>query len=140
MQTTPLTPRATPPRATRKLAPSGNSSDLERAVCLFGGLFVLVNLGALSYFCLPHPEIHSHLLAHRQSRAAAAAATAEKAAAPAVTSSPRQSEQELPAPPPPQPAFSPPPPPPPQQTREQQQQPEAEPTLERLVEQPATDT
>jgi hypothetical protein len=142
MRTQPLTPRAMPPRSTRRPAPSGGSSDtdLVRAVCLFGGLFVLANILALSYFVLPHPEMHSHLFAHRQSRAAAAAtAAAEKAA---VMSS-RQHEEELSSPPPPPPpSLSPPPPPPPQQTSEpeQNQKPETEPTFRQPAEPSATDT
>ena len=137
MYTQPLTPRALPPRSARR-PPSGGppDADLVRAVCLFGGLFVLVNILALSYFVLPHPDMHSHLFTHRQSRAAAARAAAEKAA---VMSS-RQREEELSSPPPPPPSLSPPPPPPPQQTSEPEQQPEAEATFEQPAESSATDT
>ena len=127
-----------PPRSTRRPAPSGGSSDtdLVRAVCLFGGLFVLVNILALSYFVLPHPEMHSHLFTHRQSRAAAATAAAEKAA---VVSSRQHKEEELSSPPPPPPSLLPPPPPPPQQTSEPEQKPKG-PTFEQLAEASATDT
>ena len=137
MYTQPLTPRALPPRSARR-PPSGGppDADLVRAVCLFGGLFVLVNILALSYFVLPHPDMHSHLFTHRQSRAAAARAAAEKAA---VMSS-RQREEELSSPPPPPPSLSPPPPPPPQQTSEPEQQPEAQATFEQPAESSATDT
>ena len=137
MQTQPLTPRALTPRSTRRPASSsGSDTDLVRAVCLFGGLFVLVNILALSYFVLPHPEMHSHLFTHRQSRAAAATAAAEKAA---VVSS-RQHEEELSSPPPPPPSLSPPPPPPPpQQTSEPEQKPKG-PTFEQPAEASATDT
>tara|TARA_B100000795_G_C22588527_1_gene356579 strand:- start:279 stop:692 length:414 start_codon:yes stop_codon:yes gene_type:complete len=137
MQTQPLTPRATPPRSTRRPAPSGGSSDtdLVRAVCLFGGLFILVNILALSYFVLPHPEMHSHLFTHRQSRAAAATAAAEKAA----LMSSRQHEEDLSSPPPPPPSLSPPPPPP-QQTGEPERKLETEPTFEQPAEASATDT
>lgn len=136
MQTQPLTPRALTPRSTRRPASSsGSDTDLVRAVCLFGGLFVLVNILALSYFVLPHPEMHSHLFTHRQSRAAAATAAAEKAA---VVSS-RQHEEELSSPPPPPPSLSPPPPPP-QQTGEPERKPETEPTFEQPAEASATDT
>ena len=137
MYTQPLTPRALPPRSARR-PPSGGppDADLVRAVCLFGGIFVLVNILALSYFVLPHPDMHSHLFTHRQSRAAAARAAAEKAA---VMSS-RQREEELSSPPPPPPSLSPPPPPPPQQTSEPEQPPEAEATFEQPAESSATDT
>ena len=137
MQTQPLTPRALTPRSTRRPAPSsGSDTDLVRAVCLFGGLFVLVNILALSYFVLPHPEMHSHLFTHRQSRAAAATAAAEKAA---VVSSRQHEEEELSSPPPPPPSLSPPPPPPPRQTSEPEQKPKG-PTFEQPAEASATDT
>ena len=88
---------------------------------------MLVNILALSYFVLPHPDMHSHLFTHRQSRAAAARAAAEKAA---VMSS-RQREEELSSPPPPPPSLSP---------SEPEQQPEAEATFEQPAESSATDT
>ena len=134
MYTQPLTPRALPPRSARRPTSGGPpDADLVRAVCLFGGLFVLVNILALSYFVLPHPDMHSHLFTHRQSRAAAARAAAEKAA---VMSS-RQREEELSSPPP---SLSPPPPPPPQQTSEPEQQPETVATFEQPAESSATNT
>ena len=111
-------------------------TDTQLLLPIIGGLFVLVNILALSYFVLPHPDMHSHLFTHRQSRAAAARAAAEKAA---VMSS-RQREEELSSPPPPPLSLSPPPPPPPQQTSEPEQQPEAEATFEQPAESSATDT
>ena len=98
MHTVPLSPPPfnSPRQRTRQKPPSSSSTDLERATMAFGVLFLFVNIALLCYW-LPHPDIHSHLLAHRQSRAAAKH---------------KEQEQELPPPPPPPHRLLPPPPPP----------------------------